>query len=197
MPALETPRLILASISPYRKAQLERLKIPFETLPSHVDEDAFKSQENRPRELALQLAIEKAEAVAKDHPDAVVIGGDQLVAFEGAILGKPHTKENALLQLRGFVGKPHELITAVAVCHQGHRLTHVDHTRLWMRSLDQAALERYIDTDHPLDSAGSYLIESQGIALFERIESEDHTAIMGLPLLAIVRMLSDMGIPVP
>ena len=191
------PRLILASTSPYRKAQLEQLKIPFAAMASNVDEDAFKSQDLSPRELALRLAIEKAQAVAKNHLEAVVIGGDQLVSFGGQILGKPQTEENAIEQLARLAENSHDLITAVAVCHQGACQTHIDETRLWMRPLGREALERYVRADRPLDCAGAYKIESLGIALFERIETQDHTAITGLPLLAIVRLLNAAGIQVP
>jgi septum formation protein len=191
------PRLILASTSFYRKSQLALLKIPFDAIAPDVDEDAFKAQNFSPRELALRLAIEKARAVAQIHPDAVVIGGDQLVSFQDQILGKPRTEENAIEQLSKLAGHPHDLITAVAVCHQGACETHVDETRLWMRPLDREALERYVRTDRPLDCAGSYKIESLGIALFERIETQDHTAITGLPLLAITRLLCAFGMVVP
>jgi septum formation protein len=191
------PRLILASTSPYRKAQLEQLKFPFDAFAPNVDEDAFKSQNQSPRELAQRLAIDKAQAVARKHPEAVVIGGDQLVSFEGEILGKPQTEESAIEQLAKLAGHPHDLITAVAVCHQGACETHLDETRLWMRPLDREAIERYVLADRPLDCAGSYKIESLGITLFERIETQDHTAITGLPLLAITRLLNVAGIPVP
>ncbi len=191
------PRLILASTSPYRKAQLAQLRVPFDALSPGVDEEAYKLQNLSPKELALRLAIEKAQAVASAHLDAVVIGGDQLVSFQNRILGKPLTQDKAIEQLLLLAGKPHDLITAVAVCHQGTCQTHIDETRLWMRPLDQKAIARYIQMDEPLDCAGAYKIESLGIALFERIETQDHTAITGLPLLAITQMLNACGILVP
>ena len=191
------PRLILASTSPYRRAQLEQLKIPFEAIAPVVDEEAFKSLGLSPRELAAKLAVQKAEAVAREHRDAIVIGGDQLVSFQGEILGKPVTRDKAVEQLVCLSGHRHDLITAVAVCHRGTVETHVDETRLWMRAIDRAAAERYVLADEPLDCAGAYKIESLGIALFERIESQDHTAITGLPLLAIAKFLNERGIAVP
>ena len=191
------PRLILASTSPYRKAQLAQLRIPFEAIAPEADEDAFKAQNLPPLELAQRLAIEKANAVAKQHSDAIVIGGDQLVAFEDQILGKPHTAMKAVEQLMKLAGHSHVLITAVAVCHAGSCHVHADQTRLWMRPLDRTAIERYVREDKPLDCAGSYKIESLGITLFERIETEDHTAITGLPLLAITKLLNAAGILVP
>jgi septum formation protein len=135
--------------------------------------------------------------VASTQPDAVVIGGDQLVSFQNRILGKPLTQDKAIEQLLMLAGEPHDLITAVAVCHQGTCQTHIDETRLWMRPLDQKAMTRYVLMDQPLDCAGAYKIESLGIALFERIETQDHTAITGLPLLAITHMLNAVGIPIP
>jgi septum formation protein len=197
MELAHTPRLILASTSPYRKAQLSQLRIPFEAIAPNVDEDEFKSRQLLPLELAQRLAIEKAQAVARTHPEAVVIGGDQLVSFADQILGKPHTVANAVEQLLRLAGQSHNLITAVAVCHNGSCHTHADQTRLWMRPLARDAIERYVRMDLPLDCAGAYKIESLGISLFERIETEDHTAITGLPLLAITRLLNEAGIPVP
>ena len=191
------PRLILASTSPYRKAQLEQLRVPFDAMAPDVDEDAAKSLGLAPRELAERLAIRKAEAISCDHPDAIVIGGDQLVSFENEILGKPHTVENAIEQLLRLSGRPHDLITAVAVGHRGSTVTHIDQTRLWMRPIDREAARRYVLADDPLDCAGAYKIESLGIALFARIETEDHTAITGLPLLAVSRILNDLGIVIP
>lgn len=191
------PPLILASTSPYRKAQLQQLHIPFEAIAPQVDEEDFKRREHRPRDLALQLAVAKAEQIARDHPEAVVIGGDQLVSFEGKILGKPHTREKAIEQLMQLAGQKHTLITAVAVCHRGVRQTHLDQTQMWMRHFNHDTAERYVTTDQPLDCAGAYKVESLGIALFERIETQDHTAITGLPLLAITKLINALGITVP
>lgn len=197
MTSSQPPALILASTSPYRRAQLEKLQIPFQVMASDVDEDDFKKREHRPRELAVQLAIAKAEKIARDHPEAVVIGGDQLVSFDGEILGKPHTRDKAIEQLVRLAGQKHVLITAVAVCHRGVRQTHLDQTQMWMRHFNHDTAARYVDADQPLDCAGAYKIESLGIALFERIETQDHTAITGLPMLAITKLLNAVGITVP
>ena len=191
------PRLILASGSPYRRTQLEQLRLPFEVVEPNVDEGEWKAVVTSPRALALKLATKKAEAVAQSHLGSIVIGGDQLVSFESEVLGKPGTADNAVEQLLRLCGKPHDLITAVVVLHEGRLTTHVDETRLWMRAIDRESAERYVDVDRPLDCAGAYKIESLGIALFEKIESQDHTAITGLPLLAITRLLRERGIAVP
>ena len=191
------PTLILASTSPYRKAQLAKLRIPFVALAPNVDEEAYKQRIANPKELALRLAVEKAKAVAESHPEAVVLGGDQLVSFQSRILGKPHTAERAVEQLLQLAGQEHVLITAVAVFHEGSCRSHVDETRLRMRPFDRQTAERYVSLDQPLDCAGSYKIESLGISLFESIETEDHTAITGLPLITVTRLLNAVGIPVP
>jgi septum formation protein len=105
--------------------------------------------------------------------------------------------ENAIDQLAFLAGQAHILITAVAVCHRGSCETHVDETRLWMRPLSRDAISRYVQIDRPLDCAGGYKIESLGITLFERIDTQDHTAITGLPLLAITKLLNACGLLVP
>lgn len=191
-------KLILASTSRYRQAQLERLGLPFETAAPGVDEDAFKSVGLSPRELAERLAIAKTEAVAAREPTAVVIGGDQVPAIGGGFLDKPETRERAIAQLERLGGRTHELITAIAVAEGGRvRHRHTDVTRLTMRSLSLAEIERYLDADQPWDCAGAYRIEARGIALFERIESDDHTAIQGLPMIALCSILRESGFALP
>jgi septum formation protein len=189
--------LILASTSPYRRALLERLGLPFRCLAPNVDEDALKSEGLAPEALASRLARLKAESVASLAPDAVVLGGDQLVAFEGRILGKPGDADRAVAQLLALAGRPHELITAIALLHPRGRVEHVDRARLWMRPLTREEAERYVAADRPWDCAGSYKLESRGVALFERIEASDHSAITGLPLLALAGALRSLGYAVP
>ena len=189
--------LILASTSPYRREQLARLGMPFECCAPGVDEAAFASQGLSPRSLAETLAIAKAENVAASHPEATVVGGDQLVSFAGAILGKPGDRTRAIEQLSRMAGRDHELITAIAVVHCGTTRLHVDVTRMWLRSLNASEIERYVDADQPFDCAGSYKLESRGITLFESIESADQTAITGLPLIALTTMLRDCGYSIP
>ncbi|MCA9113822.1 MAG: septum formation protein Maf [Planctomycetaceae bacterium] len=189
--------LILASTSPWRREQLARLGLPFQCVDPAVDEDVWKARLTDPRELAGTLAREKARAVAAQHPEAVVIGGDQLVSFGSTILGKPGTAEGAVEQLLQLAGQTHELLTAVCLCHHGRELNHLDVTRLTMRSLDRGALTRYVAADDPVGCAGSYMLEQRGITLFERIESADHTAIIGLPLIALTGLLRQLGFEVP
>ena len=189
--------LILASTSPYRRALMKRLGIPFRCVAPGVDEEGVKALGLGPRDLAERLAAAKAEAVARNEPGAIVIGSDQLVAFEGRVLGKPGTAERAVEQLMRLSGREHELITAIAVRHRDRRILHTDVARLRLRNLGRDEVERYVEADRPLDCAGSYKIEERGIALFERIECDDHTAIVGLPLIALTTILRQLGVRVP
>ncbi len=197
-PVIVGPReLILASTSPYRRALLERLGVPFRCRAPVCDEDALKADVSDPIGLAQTLAREKAESVALIEPGAVVIGGDQVVWHEKRVLGKPKSVEGAIEQLTQLAGRGHRLITAVAVWSGAEIHAHLDVTTLVMRPLSRAAIERYVERDLPLDCAGSYKLESHGIALFETIETEDHTAVTGLPLLALGSILIRLGFELP
>ncbi len=187
-----SPPLILASTSKYRAKLLERLALPFSAHAPGVDESLFKS--GPARQVARTLAVAKAEALVATYPDAVIIGSDQVCALDDKILDKPGTAENAHAQLSSMSGRSHELITAVAITFRGKTEVHVDETRLTMRRLSLEEIRRYVQHDNPLDCAGSYKVESLGIALFDRIESQDFTAIEGLPLLAVTAMLRRCGL---
>lgn len=191
------PALVLASTSPYRKALLERLQLPFDCVPPEVDEAAAKQQPLAPEALAAQLARSKAVAVAGLRPDAVVVGCDQVAALGDTVLDKPGSDGRAVEQLLALQGREHRLVTAVAVAHGRQLVAFADVTWLRMRGLDRAACERYVAADRPLDCAGSYRIEALGIALFEQIRSADHTAIVGLPLLRLARTLREFGFELP
>lgn len=191
------PPLILASTSRYRKELLERLGLPFQAEAPGVDEDAIKGAGLVPRQIAETLAERKAMAVATRHPGAVVIGSDQLAALDGQVLGKAGSRERAVGQLRAMRGRTHELITAVCVVHPGGTERHTAIASLAMRQLDDAALERYVAADNPLDCAGSYKLECRGIALFERIDCDDHSSIVGLPLLWLSGALARLGYSLP
>ncbi|RUL88419.1 Maf family protein [Tautonia sociabilis] len=189
--------LILASTSPYRRELLSRLRLPFHCLPPGVDEDAMHRLGLPPAELAGRLAEAKADAIARHHPGAVVIGSDQLVAFDGRVLGKPGSPDRAVEQLLTLSGREHELITALAVRLGDRLIRHTEVARLRFRPLSRPELERYVAADLPIDCAGSYKLESLGIALFDRIDCPDHTAIVGLPLIALTTILRDLGVSVP
>ncbi len=189
--------LILASSSRYRRELLMRIGIPFECQPPGLDEDEFQVDGIGPVELARTLATEKALKVVVTHPLATIISGDQVVDVDGRILGKPETLEAAVEQLSILSGRSHRLVTAVCVWHEGQIHTHVDLTTLTMRPLPVDAIARYLAADQPLDCAGSYRLEARGITLFERIESDDHTAIIGLPLIALTTILMRCGYKIP
>lgn len=190
--------LILASTSVYRKALLERLGLAVECVAPGVDEESFKTKGSLPQKLAEDLATAKAQAVARQHPGRIVIGGDQLLAFRGEVLGKPGSFENAVTQLLRLSGQTHELVTAMTVIGpDGDVHRHTDVSRMTMRPLDRDRIERYIRLDMPLDCAGSYKIESAGISLFDEIASADQSAITGLPLIALTSILERLGVKVP
>jgi len=191
------PEIVLASTSPYRRALLDRLGVPFRCQAPRCDEEALKSQESNPRALAEQVALTKAASLLADEPDAAIIGCDQLVAFQGRIFGKPGTVAQALEQLSAMAGLTHDLHTALVVMHGERVIRHTDVTTLRMRRLSRASIERYIAADQPLDCAGSYKLESRGIVLFEHIHTDDHTAITGLPLVALVTILRELGFEIP
>lgn len=191
------PGLVLASTSPYRRTLLERLGIAFHCLAPRFDEASVVVAGWSPMALSAHLAVEKATSVAADVPGATVIGCDQLVSLEGRILGKPGTVEAAVIQLQAMAGRAHELITSMVVLHGTDRVVHTDVTTMTMRALDPAAIERYVERDRPVDCAGSYKVEQGGIALFEAIETRDHTAITGLPLIALTRILRRFGHEIP
>jgi septum formation protein len=195
------PALILASTSPYRRALLERLGVPFQCRAPLCDEAAIQREEaaagTAPHLLAEKLALAKASSLVAEEPGAAIIGCDQLVAFEGCVFGKPETIERAVDQLAAMAGHTHELITAMVVIRGEDIFRHTDLTRLRMRPLARDAIEHYVAADRPLDCAGGYKLESRGIVLFDRIESDDHTAITGLPLIALVSILRELGFAMP
>ena len=190
-------RLVLASTSPYRRQLLERLRVPFTCQAPGVNEAAVKQSLRVPGAIVRELARRKALAVAAHHPDAIVIGSDQCATIDGMILDKPGSAPAAIAQLQRLQGREHELLTAVALACRGEIHEFVDTTRLTMRPVTTAEIERYIAAEQPFDCAGSYKIEGLGIALFERIDGDDQTAIMGLPLLRLCAELRTLGLPLP
>ena len=191
------PELVLASTSSYRRALLERLGVPFRCVAPLVDEETLKHTSEPPGVLAGRLARAKAEHVAAVEPGAVVIGSDQVVSLDGRVFGKPGDAARAVAQLLALAGRPHQLMTAFTVVHPSGTVDHLDVTTLWMRPLDRPEVERYLAADRPFDCAGSYKLEARGIALFARIDSVDHTAVTGLPLIALTTVLRGLGYPIP
>ena len=186
------PSLILASSSPYRRELLERLRIPFSICAPEIDETPRGSE--RPEQLALRLALEKARVVAVRFPDAIVIGADQAASLHGSPLGKPGTVEAAHRQLRDMSGQTVVFHSAMAVMHGDHIQSIDVPTTCVFRTLTNEAIERYIAIDQPLDTAGSAKAECLGIALMQSMHSADPTSIIGLPLIALTDMLSACGL---
>jgi septum formation protein len=185
------PQIILASTSRYRRELLERLRLPFATRSPNVAETALASEP--PAAMAARLALAKAKSIA--DRGALVIGSDQVASLDERVLRKPGTPEIAVAQLRACQGKVVLFHTAVAVIatDNGETLTHVDRTAVLFRRLDDAALERYVRLESPLDCAGSFKAEGLGVALFQRISSEDPTALIGLPLIFVAQALRALG----
>jgi septum formation protein len=191
------PVVLLASTSPYRRDLLRRLLPDFECVAPGVDESALRQAGDVPAELAARLASAKAAAVAALRPDAIVIGSDQVATVDGNVLGKPGSTTRAIEQLQSLSGRVHQLHTAVSVQVRGTRRDFLNTTDLQMRSLTSDEIHRYVARDQPLDCAGSYRIESLGIALFDAIRTDDFTAIIGLPLRALAAVLRELGVAVP
>ena len=196
-PGTPLPDLVLASTSVYRRALLDRLGVPFRWRAPLCDEESLKCAESDPRALAEALAHAKAASLASVEPDTTIIGCDQVASFQGQIFGKPGSIAHAVEQLSAMAGQTHELITALAVVEGDRIFRHTNVTRLQMRRLSLGAIERYVAADQPIDCAGAYKLESRGIVLFEKIESDDHTAVTGLPLIALVMILRELGYEVP
>jgi septum formation protein len=190
------PKLLLASTSRYRRALLERFGLPFEALAPGVDETGLPNEE--PMELAHRLARMKAEALAERHPHSIVIGSDQLATYGRLILGKPATEERCCAQLRDMSGQRVNFYTAVHVIDtKANHEAHLDVTTVVFRNLTADEIERYVARERPLDCAGGFKVEGLGITLFERIDSQDPTALIGLPLIWLAGALRRAGLTLP
>lgn len=191
--------VVLASTSPYRKALIERLGIPVTLAAPSFDERAAEAAFSGSIEaLAAHLADGKVRSLADRFPGAILVGGDQIAEIDGERLGKPGTAEKAVAQLRRLAGREHRLITALAVLDTttGTLAATVDVHLLAMRPLSDAQIANYVDRDNPVDAAGSYKVESLGVALFERISGGDFTAVIGMPLTKLSVLLMRMGVDV-
>ncbi len=188
------PPLILASTSRYRRELLERLRLPFEVVSPQVDETPLPGE--APSALATRLAAAKAAAVAALHPHAVVIGSDQVAELDGAPIGKPGTHERAVAQLRAMRGRSVIFHTAVAVqrATAGYAAAALAPVTVRFRELTNVEIEHYLRTEQPYDCAGSAKCETLGIALLEAIDSDDPTALVGLPLIRTSALLRGAGI---
>jgi septum formation protein len=189
-------RLILASTSVYRRELLGRLKIPFEWFEPGVDEQPLAGESAEAT--ALRLAEAKARAIAQRHPDALIVGSDQVADLDGERLGKPGSHDKAVHQLRRASGRTVVFNTAVCVHDSRANLSRVrlSAARVTFRRLGERQIETYLLREQPYDCAGSAKAEGLGIALIERIDTDDPTSLIGLPLIALTELLGDAGLPV-
>jgi septum formation protein len=188
--------IVLGSTSPYRRELLSRLRLPFKVASPGVDETAQPGE--APAALARRLALAKARAVAAQFPQAAVIGSDQVAELRGQALGKPGSHENAVAQLRLMRGQSVIFHTAVAVLCLATGFEQVDlaDVRVVFRDYDDAEIEAYLRAEQPYDCAGSARSEGLGIAIVEAIESDDPSALVGLPLIRTARMLRAAGVKI-
>lgn len=191
---MDKPPLVLGSTSRYRRELLERLRLPFDVARPEVDETPQPGE--APRDLALRLALEKARAVSAKHPAAVVIGADQVADLAGEPIGKPGTHERAVAQLTRMSGREVVFQTALAVVRRdtGFERALLAPVRVRFRRLSAAEIERYLRLEEPYDCAGSAKSETLGIALLDAIESDDPTALVGLPLIRTAQLLREAGL---
>ncbi|HEX9173129.1 MAG TPA: Maf family nucleotide pyrophosphatase [Telluria sp.] len=199
LPSSQPPRLILASSSAYRRELLTRLQLPFDAVAPDIDEEPLAGE--APQDTALRLARAKAAAVAAAHPGAIVIGSDQVATLDGAQIGKPGDHARALAQLQTMRGRRVVFHTALCVWDsraadpaQAAQLENVQ-VCVTFRDLPDAELDAYLRIEQPYDCAGSAKNEGLGIALLERIDSSDPSALTGLPLIALTTMLRRVGVP--
>ena len=189
--------LVLASTSPFRRQLLERLGLEFQCVAPPVDEECLKDGGRAPEEVATVLARAKALAVLDLHPEAIVIGADQVCAMDQTLLSKPGSPERAIEQLASLAGRQHRLLTAVCVACSEEVIEFRNTATLSMRSLTSQEIQRYVDLDEPQQCAGAYKLERAGVSLFEEILCEDHSAITGLPLMELAETLRRLGVQVP
>jgi septum formation protein len=191
-----SPRLILASSSPYRRELLERLKIPFEVTAPEVDETPHPGE--TPKKLVERLAIEKAQKIAGKTRGVLVIGSDQVAVYNGNIVGKPHSHDKAVEQLREASGRTVTLYTGLALINADTQRIQreVIPYRVTFRRLTDDQIESYLRKEQPYSCSGSVKSEGLGIALLEKFEGDDPNTLIGLPLIRLVRMLENEGVKI-
>ncbi|HSU17421.1 Maf family protein [Longimicrobium sp.] len=184
------PPIVLASQSPRRAELIGRLGLEFEVFPADIDE-SYRDGE-MPPEHAERLAREKAETIAATHPHALVVGSDTIVVIDGAVLGKPRDREQAVDMLMRLSGRDHEVCTGVAIAMDGRVESGLERVRVRFRTLDREACEAYVATGEPMDKAGAYGIQGFGSAIVEGIEG-DYFAVMGLPVVRMLALIERFG----
>ena len=191
-----SPKLILASSSPYRRELLERLKIPFEVIAPEVDETPRSGE--MPEKLVERLAVEKARKIAGQKPGTLVIGSDQVAVYNGHIVGKPHSHDMAVEQLQSASGRTVTLYTGLALVNADTQRVQCEVIpyRVTFRALTDTQIESYLRQEQPYSCAGSVKSEGLGIALLEKFEGDDPNTLIGLPLIRLVRMLENEGLKI-
>ncbi len=190
-------KLVLGSSSPYRKTLLERLKLEFITESPDIEEDQLSDE--TPEEFVLRLSLEKAKAIAQNHKDALIIGSDQCSILDGAIRGKPGSHENAVKQLSESSGKRVSFLTGLCLYDSTEGTYQLDVVPFHVdfRILDNEEIERYLAADKPYNCAGSFKSEGLGVSLFKRMQGDDPSTLIGLPLIRLSEMLRKKGVKLP
>jgi len=189
-------KIVLASTSPFRRAILEKLGLPFDTLTPETDETRLDGEP--PEQLVQRLAAAKAKAVAESCDDALIIGSDQVAVIDGEILGKPGSHERAVSQLKKASGKTVRFFTGLCLLNAatGNCQLEVVPFDVVFRKLSDTQIENYLEKEKPYNCAGSFKSEALGICLFEKLRGDDPNTLMGLPLIRLVRMLEQEGVAV-
>ncbi len=190
-------KIILASTSPYRAAQLKAFGLSFSARRPGIDEEALKnSLALTPRGLSRRLALEKARSLVKKNPKDAIIGADQLLDFEGAVLGKPGSLEQNIRILSKLQGRTHKLITSMAlVCGERSALSTVV-AQITLKKLTRAEIAAYVKRDRPMDCAGGYRFESSGFSLVESLRVSDPSSLIGLSLIELPKLFSKLNLPI-
>ena len=189
-------KIILASQSPGRKLLLKRTGIPFEVFVPAINEEAcFKEIKTPTVSICLHIAQKKAERVFAERPEAVIIAADQMAFFDGQFYGKALNPEKAIQTLSLFQGKTHKLINGLYMKYKDKTFSRITINKMSLRSLSLDQIKAYVQRDQPLHSAGCYYIDQTGLTLFEKIESEDFSSIIGLPIMTVVNQLIKWGYP--
>jgi septum formation protein len=191
------PRILLASASRYRQGLLDRFLDDYETVSPDIDESALDGES--PEELATRLARSKAEAVSRSDRDALIIGADQLAVLNDQVLGKPGDHQKAVEQLLAASGHAVSFLTAICVLDPGtrRRYEHLDRTAVQFRRFDRRLADTYLHHAKPYDCAGSFKIEGAGFVLFESVQTDDPTALIGLPMIWLAGTLRELGYLLP
>ena len=185
--------LILASSSPFRRQILDKLQLEYSCISPDIDESAIEDE--KPEDLVARLAVEKAQKIAETESDCLIIGSDQVAVLGNEILGKPHTHENAVAQLKKLSGNRVTFLTGLALINAktGNIQSETVPFYVEFRNLSDEVIENYLRAETPYNCAGSFKSEALGIVLFDKLEGEDPNTLMGLPLIRLVRLLENEG----